>query len=374
MNKIALILSYIALPLSMLAQPGQDPHKVQVAILFDTSNSMDGLIDQAKSRIWNIVNEIAQLSYNGQTPEIQFALYHYGNSNLSSSSNYIEQLLDLTTDLDELSNKLFALTTNGGSEYCGAVIGQSLEDLKWSEAENDLKMIYIAGNEPFNQGPVSYKEVCKKAAEKGVYINTIYCGDYDQGVREFWKDGAECSTGDYFNIDANKKIAHIETPYDTKINQYNDSLNSTYLGYGYYGREKKAMQVSEDNNAEIASPSAKAERSIAKSKGNVYKNSSWDLVDAVDEGQDLSEIKDEDLPEEFRGKTLEEKEALLESKKADRLRYQKEISNLAAERVTYIEAELKKRAETEGETDDFGTSVNESITNKALEKGFVINE
>jgi len=37
--------------------PPEIKKKVQVAILFDTSNSMDGLIDQAKSRIWSIVNE-----------------------------------------------------------------------------------------------------------------------------------------------------------------------------------------------------------------------------------------------------------------------------------------------------------------------------
>jgi hypothetical protein len=33
--------------------------KVQIALLLDTSNSMDGLIDQAKSQLWKIVNEMA---------------------------------------------------------------------------------------------------------------------------------------------------------------------------------------------------------------------------------------------------------------------------------------------------------------------------
>lgn len=30
---------------------------IQLALLLDTSNSMDGLIDQARSRLWQIVNE-----------------------------------------------------------------------------------------------------------------------------------------------------------------------------------------------------------------------------------------------------------------------------------------------------------------------------
>ena len=32
---------------------------IQLALLLDTSNSMDGLIDQAKSQLWKIVNELA---------------------------------------------------------------------------------------------------------------------------------------------------------------------------------------------------------------------------------------------------------------------------------------------------------------------------
>ena len=368
MKKIVLSIATIALSLVAFAQPS--PRKVQVSILFDTSNSMDGLIDQAKSRIWSIVNEVSELTYQGQTPDIEFALYQYGNDGLEMSDNYIQLVLDMTTDLDEVSQKLFALTTNGGSEFCGAVIGRSLSDLNWSNDPNDLKMIYIAGNERFNQGPVDYKIECKKAADKGIFINTIYCGNYDQGVKEFWKDGAECSSGDYFNIDSDKEVVHIDTPYDTKIDKYNDSINDTYYGYGSLGRSKKAMQATEDANAESKAMSVKTERAIVKSKGKVYKNASWDLVDAVDEGKDINEIEESQLPKEFQGKTAEEKEALIKEKKSDRERYQKEIGKLAKEREAYIAEERKKRAEEGAEEDDFGTSVNKSIMEKAKEIGY----
>ena len=32
---------------------------IKVALLLDTSNSMDGLIDQAKAQLWDIVNELS---------------------------------------------------------------------------------------------------------------------------------------------------------------------------------------------------------------------------------------------------------------------------------------------------------------------------
>ena len=94
---------------------------IMLALLLDTSNSMDGLIDQAKSQLWTIVNELAAAKCDdGSRPDIKIALYEYGNDNLPSSENYIRMVSPLTNDLDEISSKLFALTTNGGNEFCGA--------------------------------------------------------------------------------------------------------------------------------------------------------------------------------------------------------------------------------------------------------------
>lgn len=342
--------------------------KVQVAILFDTSNSMDGLIDQAKSRIWSIVNEMSSLRYQGQVPTIEIALYDYGNSGLSAESNYVRQQIALTTDLDLISQKLFALSTNGGNEYCGAVIQKSLQDLNWSPNPLDLKMIYIAGNEPFNQGSIAYKEVCSTASTRNIFVNTIYCGDHEQGIREFWKDCATISKGDYFNINSNEAVVHIATPYDESINHYNDSLNRTYYGYGALGNSKKSNQLAQDANAEVQSSSAKTERAIVKSK-SAYSNESWDLIDAVEKGsKDITTMTENELPDEFKGKTEEEKKEMIEKKKQERQFYQEKINKLAVERQNYIEEEKKKQ--TNGKTDDFGTSVNESLLKKAKEIGY----
>ena len=340
--------------------------KVQVAILFDTSNSMDGLIDQAKSRIWNIVNELSSLRYQDQIPIIEIALYDYGNSGLSAESNFVRQQVSLTTDLDLISEKLFALSTNGGNEYCGAVIQKSMQDLNWSNNSLDLKMIYIAGNEPFNQGSIAYKEVCSTAASRSIFVNTIYCGNYDQGIREFWKDCAAIAKGDYFNIDSDKAIVQISTPFDGIINQYNDSLNNTYFSYGSLGDSKKSNQLAQDVNAEVQSISSKTERAIVKSK-TAYSNESWDIIDAVNKGsKDITKMEESELPSEFKGKTNEQKSQLIEQKKNERIVYQTKITQLAIDRQNFI----LEKSQTSEKIDDFGTSVNESILKKATEIGY----
>src|SRR5580693_164582 len=91
---------------------------VQIAILLDTSNSMDGLIDQAKTQLWNVVNEFVHARKGGRPPAIQVALFEYGKSSLPSQEGYVRLILPLTENLDRASEELFALKTNGGDEFC----------------------------------------------------------------------------------------------------------------------------------------------------------------------------------------------------------------------------------------------------------------
>ena len=366
----------VFIPLVLLLSAGMSQaqtsaRKIQLVILFDTSNSMDGLINQAKSRIWAIVNEASGLQYEGQMPTLEIAMYDYGNAGLSVESNFIRQQLPFTSDLDLVSEKLFGLRTNGGSEYCGAVIQTSLQQLKWSNDPKDLKMIYIAGNEPFTQGPVSYKNACELAKSKNVFVNTIYCGAIDQGIRENWKDGASCSRGDYFNINSNEQIVTIQTPYDEQINQLNIQLNQTYISYGRLGKENSLKQKREDDNALLQGVAVSSERALVKSK-SVYSNGSWDMVDAAKmDSTMVGKLKDEELPEELKGKSTEEKEAYIKQKSEERAKIQSEIGQLGKQRDAFIQqVKTTQTGQTPNAKDDFGTAVSKSLKEKAVLNGF----
>ena len=155
--------------------------------------------------------------------------------------------------MDLISEKLFALSTNGGSEYCGAVIQDATKKLKWAKENNNMKLIYIAGNEEFNQGGINYKEAISDALKNGIYVNTIYCGDKTQGIRELWKNGADYGKGKYFNIDSNESVRYIATPYDDEITKCNEKINKTYISYGAKGSAKKMNQETQDKNAQKVS-------------------------------------------------------------------------------------------------------------------------
>jgi hypothetical protein len=310
---------------------------IMLALLLDTSNSMDGLINQAKSQLWKIVNELASAKCaDGRKPRIRIALYEYGNDGLPMSEGYIRMVSPLTDDLDVISEKLFGLTTNGGSEFCGHVIRTSLRQLDWSESKADLKLIFIAGNEPFTQGEVPYAAACGLAKEKNVVINTIYCGSFQEGVNTDWKNGADFTGGTYMSIEQNRRTVYIPSPYDDRIDALNDRLNSTYIYYGSQGESKKKLQSSQDVNAESYGQANKVERAISKSS-HAYKNSSWDLVDAAkDDEKVIAQVKEEDLPADMKGMTVEQRKSYVKQKAHERATIQKEIQELSQKRQEYI--------------------------------------
>ncbi len=320
--------------------------QIMIALLLDTSNSMDGLIDQAKSQLWKIVNELAAAKCgDGSRPSIKIALYEYGNDGLPSSEGYIRQVSGLTDDLDLISEKLFALTTNGGNEFCGQVIKTSLNQLGWSSAQADLKMIFIAGNEPFTQGSVSYHIACSVAKEKSVIVNTIYCGNFDEGMHSNWKDGADITGGTYMSIEQNRKTVYISTPYDQKIAECNERLNKTYVYYGATGEQKKEAQSTQDTNAESYGMANKVERAVSKSS-HAYKNSSWDLVDAAKEDESvIAAAPAKQLPAEMQGMSIEQRKGYVTQKANDRKKIQNEIQELNKKRQGYIATQSQKESE-----------------------------
>ncbi len=320
----------------MIEKNSPAKNTIQLALLLDTSNSMDGLIDQAKSQLWKIVNELATTKKNNQSVELYVALYEYGKDAIPAQEGHLRNIVPFTQDLDKISEELFKLNTNGGEEFCGRVILNAVNNLQWKKSDKDLKIIFIAGNEPFTQGNVDYKEACKKAIKKGIIVNTIFCGKYEEGVQTMWKDGAELSDGKYMNIDQNAELVYIQAPQDDEIIKLGQELNKTYIAFGSSAEESAARQSTQDANSMGLSAEVMVNRSVAKSGGQ-YKNSSWDLVDAKKEGKvKVEELKDEDLPDVMKNMSVKERKDYIEKMAKERDKIQNKINQLNDERSKYI--------------------------------------
>jgi von Willebrand factor type A domain-containing protein len=350
----------MAAPMATAAEKQVEKPLIQMAILLDNSGSMSGLISQARTQLWSIVNEFATTRKGGQVPELQVALYIYGNPPPTL-------LLPLTNDLDKASEKLFAVRISGGSEYCGQVITEAVNKLAWSKSNNDLKVIFIAGNERFTQGPIDYRKACKAAIEKGIIVNTIHCGPKATGIAGKWQDGAALADGRFMNIDQNQTVVAVNAPQDKKIAALNAKLNTTYVAYGAMGRGAAERQRAQDANA--AKSGSMGSRVTAKASAQ-YRNASWDLVDALKDGKvKVEDIKEADLPENMRKMSVAERKKYVAGQATARVKIQKQIRTLGEERAKYVSAELKKLGKADN---SLGTAMRKAAREQAAKKNFSV--
>lgn len=341
---------------------------IQVALLLDTSGSMSTLIDQAKTELWSIVNKLSEAKYKGQSPKIEVALYEYGKSSLARDEGYIQQLAPFTDDLDGLSEILFALQTNGGDEYCAWVIRSAMDSLKWKHRKGSLRMVFVAGNEPFTQGPVESGPVLKEANEKGILVHPIYCSTGSQSDQITWETAADLAHTDLKVIDHTRVAKIPKTPYDARINELNVKLNKTYVGYGVGGVQKMARQEAQDSNMASMSEGAAAERAVTKSSAN-YKNDDWDLVDKAESAGGIANVPAAQLPAELKEMSPKDREQFVAKKSEERKQIQTEIQTLNKKRQEFI-AQAQKEDKS-GEV-TLGAAVINTVRAKAQKEGFSI--
>lgn len=331
------------------APPAHAP-RVQIALLLDTSGSMNGLIDQARSQLWSVVNEFAAARRGGQAVELQVALYEYGNDRIPAARGHVRQVLPFTTDLDRVSEELFALTILGGEEYCGLVIQTALDELRWSTSPGDLKAVFIAGNEPFSQGPVDFRRVSARAHARDIAINTIHCGPRAVGEGTGWSEGARLADGTFGVLDQDRAVAYVPAPQDDEIARLSGALNGTYIPYGAEGAAGQARQKAQDSNASNANKGASINRAFTKATG-LYSNSVWDLVDAVNNQKvDLDSVKAAELPPALQNLTPDQRRAVVKEKTEERARIQARLQDLEKDRKAYL-AQIR-RAEAAPDTLD----------------------
>lgn len=138
----------------------------------------------------------------------------------------------------------------------------------------------------------------------------------------------------------------IATPQDKELAQLSRKLNGTYLPYGDAETRKKYIdrQTMQDINAAKSAVSAVAARAGFKASG-LYKNSGWDLVDAIASGNvKLEELETEQLPVAMQSMNLTQRKARLAEMVNRRKDIQARILKLTAARDAFLAKERARLA------------------------------
>jgi hypothetical protein len=369
-------LSPAALAITLLTASlagAQDPpptaaKPIDLVICLDCSNSMDGLIGSAKAKLWDIVNDLAKAK---PTPVLRVALYSYGNDTYDASVGWVRKDLDFTADLDKVNEKLFGLTTKGGTEYVARVCKAALDQLAWSKEPGALKIIFVCGNEPASQDKtVHLKDVAEQAVRADVVITPIYCGNPADSDASDWKQFADLTEGRFVSINQDKGTVAVATPFDAELAKLSNDINATFCFAGKKADELKANQAAQDRAAAGVAPGVAAAR--AATKGGALYRFEDDLVEKCkrDPNFDVKKVPAEELPEDLKKMTPEEREKHVKGLLAKREAIQKKIADLTAQREKFLAEERKKNNSQADKT--FDEAVRGLLREQAKKKGVAI--
>jgi Mg-chelatase subunit ChlD len=341
----------------------ETPPQVELVFVLDTTGSMGALLEGAKKKIWSIASEIAR---GKPSPRLKIGLVAYRDK----GDVYVTKVTDLSEDLDRIYAELLAFRAEGGGDIPENVrqgLHDALTKITWSKDRSTLRILFLVGDAPPHfdyQDVPTVEELCRSALKAGIIINTVRCGN-DGECGRVWKEIADKSEGSYFSIDQTGGVVAIATPYDKPLGELSDKLGRTVIGYGD-APKRKALASGEDS-ARAYEPSAKADRAVAKAAS--ARHSEDDLIDALREKRvKLEDVKEEQLPDELKKLSPEERKARLDQKAKEREELRAKIVELSRKRDEYLAEELKRR----GAKDSFDSSVLEALSEQAGKKGISI--
>lgn len=321
-------------------KPVAQQSTVDLVLALDVSSSMSGLINSAKQRLWDVVNNLGQAQ---PSPKLRVAIITFGNPSYGAASGYVRVDQPFTSDLDKVNQTLFSFSTNGGDEYVARAVHTAMETLQWSAAPNAGRILFVAGNEGAAQDPqYTLIDVAQRAKEMNLVVNAIFCGGPDHTDAASWAQVAQLANGMYAAIDQNAAaLAQISTPMDTELAKLNSELNSTYIAYGSRGKSAKDNQREQDANTASMSESALVARAVTKAS-KLYRSEDWDLVDAKAAGMPISTIDKTTLPAELKELSDAQLAVAVEQKAEQRRIIKAKVQDLSRQRDDYIKQNKPK--------------------------------
>lgn len=168
--------------------------RMDLAFCIDTTGSMQGELDMVKSRVKELV---AQLASGNPSPDIRVGMVAFRDR----GDVYVVKNYPFTDDIDQFVKDINELRAGGGGDGPEAVceaLHAAVNDLEWDASAKTSKLMFLIGDAGPHSYPGDYKweDESRKAIARGIQINTIGC------------DGLQSFPGPK-GVDVFKKIARL---------------------------------------------------------------------------------------------------------------------------------------------------------------------
>lgn len=333
-----------ALAVSAKAPPAADGEPVaasepaeaidsEVVFVLDTTGSMGGLIEGAKQKIWSLAGGIIQRTGG----EVRIGLIPYRDR----GDAYVTRHFPLTDNLDQVYSDLQGFRAEGGGdapESVNQALYEAVAEIRWSDSPRVMRTIFLVGDCPPHMDypdEVQYPKTCALAAEKGIVIHTVQCGG-DPATTPIWKEIAGLADGGYSQIGQSGNMRMVETPYDKEIQRLNLELSKTVLPYGSRASQTSLRGLVAGNVSAPAAVAASRNRVKAMAMAEDRLAAPVAGLDLTAEPGRLEELREEDLPEELKSLTPEERQARLDEAVRQRATLNAQLLELDRQRSDYL--------------------------------------
>jgi hypothetical protein len=305
--------------------------RVELVFALDTTGSMSGLIEGAKTKIWSIASFVARAQ---PTPDVRVGLVAYRDV----GDAYVTRVYDLDDDLDRVYRRLLSFRADGGGdgpEHVARALHEAVHKMSWSpQTNNSVRLIYLVGDAPPHldyQDGFDYARAARAAAGKGISIHAIRCGT-DPETATVWRRIASLGHGEFLTIDQDGGMRARHTPYDEELARLHDKVDDTVIAYGAGGAAMRAS-VAAAAAAPAETKAARAGFMAAKKKVSADD----DLIEGSLSGKvDVAKMPAADLPASLAALPADKRREKLAETAKERSALMERISKLSAERDVYL--------------------------------------
>lgn len=335
---------------------------IELVFVLDTTGSMGGMLEGAKTKIWGIVNDVLQRRGAAST-HVKVGLVAYRDR----GDAYLTRVTPLTSNLDEVYAQLMALRAEGGGdgpEDVRSAMADALRAAGWSANGPGLSQVmFLVGDAPphddYHALP-STSASARLAQRRGIIVNTIQCGTM-QETTPAWRTIARAGGGEYFAIAQDGGVDVVATPYDQELARLGEQMGGTYMAFGdaHHRARKQSGQVAMEASVMAAAPApARAERALNKALNTAAYDESDLVQKAESKGVDLPKMAEAELPDALRRLDPAKRQAALDQAVAERKALRERIVVLSRQRESYLAEQQRKKA---GPKTGFDAAISEAL-------------
>ena len=369
-------------PAALVKDVAGNKPTIELVFVIDTTGSMGGLIDGAKQKVWNIVNEVMK---SPSKPEVRMGLVAYRDH----GDAYVTQVTPITRNLDSVYNTLMAYKADGGGdgpEDVRQALSDGLRKVGWSARSGNISQIlFLVGDAPphddYDNEPDTVS-TASEAVKAGILVNTIQCGNM-QGTDLAWKKISRAGEGQYFAIAQDGGVVAIATPFDAELSRLGTKIGGTYMAYGGgmasmggmaamsgadFRKNKAAAQRKVEGKVAMAAPAAaRADRAYNKAI-NAAAYDDNDLIQGIENGTvKLDALKTGELPDELQKLSAKDRQKVVAEKIEERKKVRLQILELSKKRDEFLAGERKKQSAKK--QTGFDEAVSETLKAQITRKG-----